>query len=391
MPISHNLPASLRYLKARLWILKRPMVWGSATVLVLAAFFIYEFWNHPEWLLVDDALRSSTPSRENLAVSETDQNDPATSSDDAIAIDIDSLPVILSEINESDLEAAEASANQTQTDDSAADSRLGRSPLSALSRADISSAPNASGSSYPFNPSDSSSLDGGLLGFNLNPSNSPAASSAPNQSGLLSPFTPRSSRGIANIYNTPSSSGYAPPSALQTALEQSERSAVERQSQSSSAPAAQPSAQGQNPQDLSTFNQPGGLVMPGGQPMQPTLPSQSMQMSPPAGTTGYTTPPSLYVMPYNSYTNLVGPQNMRALPNSPQVAPQFQPVQPGGMSQPYPMPNYGQQQFGGGAFYSAPAPQPAISQPAPFSVPGGGRIGGGRIDSFSNPLGGSNP
>ncbi|WP_169220400.1 hypothetical protein, partial [Brasilonema sp. UFV-L1] len=45
----HLPPAYLRYLKARLWILTRPSIWGTAIFLSVVGLVIKEYWTHPDF------------------------------------------------------------------------------------------------------------------------------------------------------------------------------------------------------------------------------------------------------------------------------------------------------------------------------------------------------
>ena len=46
----HYPPASLRYLKARLWNLARPSFWGTAIFLAVVGMGLYEYWTNPDFL-----------------------------------------------------------------------------------------------------------------------------------------------------------------------------------------------------------------------------------------------------------------------------------------------------------------------------------------------------
>jgi hypothetical protein len=48
MPIDKSLPVSVRYLKARLTILKRPTVWLSGSMLMVALLLLVEHWQYPQ-------------------------------------------------------------------------------------------------------------------------------------------------------------------------------------------------------------------------------------------------------------------------------------------------------------------------------------------------------
>ncbi|NDJ16882.1 hypothetical protein [Myxacorys almedinensis] len=75
---------SSRYFLARLRPLGRPMVWGPAIALLLLTLFTWDWWTRPEW----SAYFSESPNRE----------EPVSREDQAIGADIDSLPVLLNDI-----------------------------------------------------------------------------------------------------------------------------------------------------------------------------------------------------------------------------------------------------------------------------------------------------
>ena len=92
MPPSNQLPASLRYLKARLRPLTRPPVWGGAIFVSVVGLVAWEYSVNPELL----------QSSEHSAVVESEKsNNPSLSPEDsAIGADIDSSPVLAKELNQ---------------------------------------------------------------------------------------------------------------------------------------------------------------------------------------------------------------------------------------------------------------------------------------------------
>ena len=91
MPPSNQLPASLRYLRARLRPLTRPPVWGGAIFISVVGLVAWEYSVNP------DLLQSS----EHNAVTESKSNNPSLSPEDsAIGADIDSSPVLARELNQ---------------------------------------------------------------------------------------------------------------------------------------------------------------------------------------------------------------------------------------------------------------------------------------------------
>ena len=86
-------PASLRYLKARLWNLSRPGFWVTAIFLSAIGLVIKEYWIHPDFLTKGQIKQVAT-------------NQPANSlskEDKAIAADIDNLPVLYNEAAQTSL------------------------------------------------------------------------------------------------------------------------------------------------------------------------------------------------------------------------------------------------------------------------------------------------
>jgi hypothetical protein len=90
----HYPPAYLRYLKARLWNLARPGFWGTAIFLSLVGLGIREYWLNP------DFFTQVQPKKQ--VASQQKPTDPNLSAEDkAIAADIDNLPVLYNDLEES--------------------------------------------------------------------------------------------------------------------------------------------------------------------------------------------------------------------------------------------------------------------------------------------------
>lgn len=75
----------VRYLKARLWNLARPGFWGTALFLSVIGLTIREFWMRPDMLIS----RQSKP-----AATQPQANSSLSAEDRAIAADIDNLPIL---------------------------------------------------------------------------------------------------------------------------------------------------------------------------------------------------------------------------------------------------------------------------------------------------------
>ena len=92
MPLPYQLPASLRYFKARLRPLAQPPVWGTAIFISVVGLVAWEHWLNP--------LRPNWQKNEVI-----EANNPAYPSlsreDSRIGADIDSLPVLLHDFGQS--------------------------------------------------------------------------------------------------------------------------------------------------------------------------------------------------------------------------------------------------------------------------------------------------
>ncbi|KST62126.1 ATP synthase subunit B family protein [Mastigocoleus testarum] len=92
-PQNHS-PASVRYLKARLWNLARPSFWGTAIFLSVIGLLIRQYWINPNFF---STVRTENPESTQpleFFLSEEDK---------AIAADIDNLPVLFYESKQKNL------------------------------------------------------------------------------------------------------------------------------------------------------------------------------------------------------------------------------------------------------------------------------------------------
>lgn len=87
MPHRHYPPAYLRYLKARLWSLGKPSFWVTAIFISVVGLVIKEYWANPNML----TYRQNTQVTDESSLSAEDQ---------AIAADIDNLPVLFNDFTE---------------------------------------------------------------------------------------------------------------------------------------------------------------------------------------------------------------------------------------------------------------------------------------------------
>ncbi|MDF0552300.1 hypothetical protein [Kamptonema sp. UHCC 0994] len=91
------LPTSIRHLAAQFRPLTQPTVWIPTVVFCLGGVFLWEVSVHPEWLSIDE---------ENTADSiPIDQNTTLSPEDSRIAADIDTVPVLINQLNRSSASA----------------------------------------------------------------------------------------------------------------------------------------------------------------------------------------------------------------------------------------------------------------------------------------------
>jgi hypothetical protein len=88
-------PAYLRYLRARLWNFSRPAFWGTAIFLSVIGLGIREYWANPDFLtFLQNKKQAATPKPPDSSLSDEDR---------AIAADIDNLPVLINDAQQSNL------------------------------------------------------------------------------------------------------------------------------------------------------------------------------------------------------------------------------------------------------------------------------------------------
>lgn len=414
----HQRPTSIRYLKARFRPLLRPQVWGTVTVLGAIGFGTWAYYNHPEWLAL-------TENQQILAPSTTQPGQADISAEDkAIGADIDNLSVLQQDlaIPKSAPLAPNSETEQREQNlfdefikkKEAAQGNKSAGSSAAATSTEQPSIPNPVGiqATDPANKSGIFPNLGGIGGGSYNPS----AGTVANPIGSL---------------NTPSSSDrnptQLPVSPLQSALDRAtgNNPSIQNPDRTStnelrSTPGstqtptdnAQQNSSGLRQQDPSTrltpsqeTSQASPAPIPGqaNAPVSPytgtaggysTYPGTGYAPANPVpGATGYNVPPYTNNNPPNSYTYLNQPQAVPGVPPAAQVNPQVAPGTPSNLGQ-SPFQNSisgnGYNNPGYNPNYSNPGtPQSSQLQQQPnFSVPRpipGRYIGGGEINSFSNP------
>ncbi len=84
----HYRPASLRYLKARLWNLARPSFWGTAIFLAVVGMGLYEYWTNPDFWNKWQQKSANSSQLAEFSISDADK---------PVLADIDNLPVLLND------------------------------------------------------------------------------------------------------------------------------------------------------------------------------------------------------------------------------------------------------------------------------------------------------
>ncbi|NET35938.1 MAG: hypothetical protein F6K19_28580 [Cyanothece sp. SIO1E1] len=332
MSSSKRTPSALRYMKARLKPLSKPMFWCPAMVLMVSTAFFWEYWTHPEWL---QQVEGNGPGSDQVGLGSSPE-------DRAIGADIDSLPVLINELEEiaipaldpdSPLMIMRSQEPDTQslllqkadeaTDNTAASAKLSQptprqTGLSLL------------GTSTP--DYGLANTTAGLSGFLGNPTSSADAIN------VLSSDTSSisSGLGLSSRRSSLQSDLSALTNPLQAALE--DQAAIKQQATSLSESSNSRQLQVRESEQTTT---PGRNLVSGEQALstpgvapssivpQQALPSNlsfirtTPQMSPPPGSTGYTPPSTLsspnlnrnFRAPGNSFTNLVTPQTPSLVPN----------------------------------------------------------------------------
>ena len=177
-------PASLRYLKARLWNLSRPGFWVTAIFLSAIGLTIKEYWTHPDFLT-------------KIQNKQVASNQPANSlskEDKAIAADIDNLPVLYNDAAQTSLPPTVITPKEnTQPNNSkslldALNSTGQTSASEAKSNSSVdahsSSAPNLEN---PFLTKAETLLQVGTSGTNSQLSGSNSSTSSTVQPGVITP------------------------------------------------------------------------------------------------------------------------------------------------------------------------------------------------------------
>lgn len=348
--------ASIRALKARAKVLTRPGFWGAAIVLLLPLIFLADYWNHPEKFPFLNADRPASPGSNNLSTDAA--NELPTISDASTVLDLPTLP---DDTTDGTPDAKRSLvrtdflntllSNSLSTEKKTADSNSERSRRTVPSlqrrepaKIDLSDAFSASPLSTTASPS-------------ANPGASQPGSAATN----------------------------VQPNSLESALDRNfGESATDTanpitSSQTTESTQAAPNLGQFNPSPTSPsanpYSQPSGF-----RPYQP-------QTSPAPGTTGYTLPPA-FRTPANTPTgNFYLNNSSPGSGGSSQITPPTQ-LPSSSYSSP---PSYSTTpSYGNPSTYPTPTyanPQPQV-QPSPFSIPRnppGQHIGGGEINTFSNP------
>jgi hypothetical protein len=385
MPLPNQSSNSLRYLKARLRILKRPMVWGSASALILAVLLFAEYWNHSDWFSLPAANgdRSSSSGVASLDSLPGSPDNLPSQEDSAIGADIDSLPILLNGGQALDAEQsgqARPDSNRNNQQTPTASSTPGSTQPPGSNQNPLASRNNPFlGNSQQGNRA----FDLNLPTFNpsnggANPSDSAAATT-----GLAS--------GI-DLLATPGQPIPMATTPLQTNLENA--AASNNNSAGTGDRAQTQSDTALTPTD--TRLAPGQLLPTQRLSTSPTQSPVPLQMSPPLGTTGYTLPPTLRNVPssapgassssysnptgYQAYPGLQAPQIAPTLPNQTRYGqsnvqtPGFNGNLPTGVTP------YGAAQPNQNA---APRVEYVEPEPLPFTAPYS--RGGGEFNTFSNP------
>lgn len=355
--------ANLRYLGARLRPLLQPAIWAPATILAIAVSYGWDFWQNARWSFSDRNQRSPLDSF-------------LSSDDQAAGADLDNLQVLL---NDFGLRDSTSQRNNQR--------RNNASGIPGARQGGVQATPPLNFQANPLLAQNS--LQQGAIGSNLLPaggllSGNPLVANAPGTTTTTSVnFL------TGGVQTTPS----LPANVLQQSL-----NATLMGNSSSSTPGTNSNAPTVAQTGLSS-----GLRQPLPSTLSfPTLPTVPGQTTPTTSSTGFptlpTAPPATppgtsAAVPLNSYTGLTGAASPGAAPTAvpgspvPSAVNSSSPVQ-----SPFSQPTLGGTQFG-----STP-PAPAASPVSPFGPPPGqqaqpgrfapGRyLGGGQINTFSNPLG----
>lgn len=380
---SHQPPAHLRYLKARLRPLLRPQVWGTIIFLLVVSTLAGVYFANLEEFIAEENQDTPTQSNNNDADNDRTPQTSISPEDRAIAADID-----ISALLENDLAA------NTETLDAAPEKpRENIFEQYMRQRQERDKAANSSQGQTNQQPA-AANIDYNPFAVKFSPANNNTATST---NPFLSNLTNNNSNGLNSTNSTITNN----TNALQTALDRANgynrqtnvdangnainplQAALDRQptAQSNTNLIAQPNQLtpllGTTPYytGVTTTIPNSGTPVQGSVPLTPysnlpgntTLPTQ-------VPTTGIPTNipnaynPGLTNNPPNSYTYL----NQPLVPNTPQTLPSTSGVNNSNI------PNSPVQT----------APNQIQNAPAPFSIPNnppGRTIGGGQINTFSNP------
>lgn len=351
-----------RYLRARLRPLTRPVFWGPAIALVLVMLFTWDFWTSPTLL---SYFGISNPSDK----SKTDSSNDALSSEDrAIGADIDALPLLLNDIG---ISANATSPSQSLLKAESSQQTTNLVNLQGVPLAGSTTAQSQTATTGPFSRSETP-LTGDLQKLSAN-SNSffTDARSGEQQPGAIAKRNLFGTISQQQLFsNTLLNPAAATPNAAQTALE---TALAQSASANKSRPSGTPASFTATPTSSPAFATPiEGTTSLGSFGVNATVPNNSNAT--------------------NSYTNLIeGSQPIResqssfstVAPTVPSIVPSAVPVVPG---QPV-LPNQG---LGASpnAFTSQPSTEVIPPSDLPLSAPRpipGRFIGGGQINTFSNP------
>jgi hypothetical protein len=368
--------------------------------MVVAISLFATYWNHADWFTSrsgDRVPTSGVASLDQLSNQGQYGSNSISPQDSAIGVDIDSLPVLLNDLN-----------SRNQTPGPGGTSSLNQQPGTAAR----GQQPSTDG--FPRNTSSTATSLG--LGTANSSSGNPSAtfdsgvSLTPPSAAIPNLFNSAATNaqgvpqlGIATTAPTPGSSSTSLPSGLNLSNTATTQSPLQSalQQYSSSPNASNSLAPGFGSAGVSGSYS-SGQLLPAQIPYSNQLPQTPVlpQTSPPAGTTGYTLPTVLRNVPSSapnaSYPNYGSSSiNLGAIA-TPQIAPPIQPApyttlgQPNGQipgsvinpginsASPYSAPSYS---VPVGA--EAPPTQYAQPEPAPFTAPRS--RGGGQINTFSNP------
>ena len=375
MPTFKQPPASFRYLKARLNVLKRPQVWAAASGLMLLVFLVGAYLVNPQRYTGSNDLEAITnPPHQNPLGNLPTQNMPASNGEL-----FETLP---------DLSAAPTQPlpdRQPQRDPGSPllqEFLLGRSSVTAQP-----DKPKRSSLSSLFSASSENQRDPcGICGAARPPqSRSPSLYSIDSLSSDSLSSNPTSAITSGTADSSVSASSFPIVNPLQSALDRyssipnpSPTSPAQSLAQSLGADSSRGSEPRSTEEPISqdSWRQPESSLQ--------NLPSPQFtpQLSPFPGTTGYTLPPTLRPSLTSVGSSFSG-GSLQPIPG--QIAPQTAPTVP---RQFY---DDGQSSYPNGQAAYPRVQSSSVSAsptPAPFSVPHaapGRSIGGGQINTFSNP------